>query len=49
MEGECLGCGTEVDYSEVDLHTSQYDLGEINEVAELLENREIDGRAVITT
>lgn len=32
----------------VDLHTSRYDLGAINEVAEKLEHGEIDGRAVIT-
>lgn len=32
----------------VNLHTSRHDLGEINEVAERLENGEIDGRAVIT-
>ncbi len=38
-----------VERGEVNLHTSRYDLGEINEVAEQLENREIDGRAVITT
>jgi hypothetical protein len=28
--------------------TSRYDLGEVNTVAEKLEKREIDGRAVIT-
>jgi propanol-preferring alcohol dehydrogenase len=33
----------------VDLHTSRYDLGEINDVAEKLEHGEIDGRAVITS
>ncbi len=32
----------------VTLHTSRHDLEEVNEVAEKLENREIDGRAVIT-
>jgi len=37
-----------VDRGEVELHTSRYDLTEINSVAEQLENREIDGRAVIT-
>jgi propanol-preferring alcohol dehydrogenase len=37
-----------VDRGDVDLHTSRYGLEEINEVAEQLENREIDGRAVIT-
>jgi len=37
-----------VDRGDVDLHTSRYDLGDINEVAQRLENREIDGRAVIT-
>ena len=33
---------------EVDLHTTRYDLEDVNEVAEKLEHREIDGRAVIT-
>jgi propanol-preferring alcohol dehydrogenase len=37
-----------VDRGDVDLHTSRYDLTDVNEVAERLENREIDGRAVIT-
>jgi D-arabinose 1-dehydrogenase-like Zn-dependent alcohol dehydrogenase len=37
-----------VDQGEVDLHTSRYDLDEVNTVAERLEHREIDGRAVIT-
>jgi propanol-preferring alcohol dehydrogenase len=37
-----------VDRGEVDLHTSRYDLEDVNEVAEKLEHREIDGRAVIT-
>jgi len=37
-----------VEQGEVDLHTSRYDLGEVNTVAEKLEHGEIDGRAVIT-
>jgi len=37
-----------VERDEVDLHTTRYDLEQVNEVAEKLENREIDGRAVIT-
>ena len=37
-----------VDQGEVELHTSRYDLEQVNEVAEKLEHREIDGRAVIT-
>ncbi|MFB6157668.1 MAG: NAD(P)-dependent alcohol dehydrogenase [Haloferacaceae archaeon] len=37
-----------VDQGEVELHTSRYDLEQVNEVAERLEHREIDGRAVIT-
>jgi propanol-preferring alcohol dehydrogenase len=37
-----------VEQDEVDLHTSRYDLEEVNTVAEELEHREIDGRAVIT-
>lgn len=37
-----------VDRGLVDLHTSRHDLGEVNDVAEKLEEREIDGRAVIT-
>jgi len=37
-----------VEAGEVDLHTSRYGLGEINDVAEQLEHGEIDGRAVIT-
>jgi len=36
-----------VDKGEVDLHTSEYDLGDINTVAEQLEHGEIEGRAVI--
>jgi propanol-preferring alcohol dehydrogenase len=37
-----------VDQGDVGLHTSRYDLDEINTVAEKLEHGEIDGRAVIT-
>jgi len=37
-----------VEQGDVDLHTSRYDLNEVNTVAEKLEHREIDGRAVIT-
>jgi len=37
-----------VERGDVELLTSRYDLGDINEVAEKLEHREIDGRAVIT-
>ncbi|PSP94737.1 D-arabinose dehydrogenase [Halobacteriales archaeon QS_4_62_28] len=37
-----------VERGEVDLHTTRHDLDEVNEVAEKLEHREIDGRAVIT-
>ena len=37
-----------VERGDVDLHTSQHSLGEINEGAEQLEHGEIDGRAVIT-
>ena len=37
-----------VERDEVNLHTTRYDLGEINGVAERLERGEIDGRAVIT-
>ena len=37
-----------VDRGDVELHTSQYDLSEINTVAEKLEHGEIEGRAVIT-
>jgi propanol-preferring alcohol dehydrogenase len=37
-----------VEQGDVDLHTSRYDLGDVNTVAEKLEHREIDGRAVIT-
>jgi len=37
-----------VERGEVDLHTTEYSLEEVNEVAEKLEHREIDGRAVIT-
>ena len=36
-----------VERDEVDLHTTRYDLDDVNEVAEKLEHREIDGRAVI--
>ncbi|MBV0924524.1 NAD(P)-dependent alcohol dehydrogenase [Halomicroarcula limicola] len=37
-----------VERDAVELHTTQYGLDEINTVAEKLEHREIDGRAVIT-
>ncbi|QCC51639.1 NAD(P)-dependent alcohol dehydrogenase [Halapricum salinum] len=37
-----------VEQGDVDLHTSRYELSEVNTVAERLEHREIDGRAVIT-
>jgi propanol-preferring alcohol dehydrogenase len=37
-----------VEQGDVGLHTSRYDLDEINTVAERLERGEIDGRAVIT-
>ena len=37
-----------VDQGEVELHTSRYDLEDINHVAEELEHGNIDGRAVIT-
>ncbi|MFC6974263.1 NAD(P)-dependent alcohol dehydrogenase [Halomicroarcula sp. GCM10025709] len=37
-----------VERGEVDLHTTRYDLSEVNDVAVALEAREIDGRAVIT-
>ncbi len=37
-----------VDQGDVGLHTSRYDLDEINTVAERLEHGEIEGRAVIT-
>ncbi|MEF8851875.1 MAG: NAD(P)-dependent alcohol dehydrogenase [Haloarculaceae archaeon] len=37
-----------VEQGDVDLHTSRYDLEAVNTVAEKLEHREIDGRAVIT-
>jgi propanol-preferring alcohol dehydrogenase len=37
-----------VERGDVDLHTSRYELEQVNEVAEKLEHREIDGRAVIT-
>ncbi|MBP1922433.1 propanol-preferring alcohol dehydrogenase [Halorubrum alkaliphilum] len=36
-----------VEQGDVDLHTSRYDLDEVNDVAEMLEHGEIDGRAVI--
>jgi len=37
-----------VEQGDVDLHTTRYELGEINDVAEALEHGEIEGRAVIT-
>lgn len=37
-----------VEQDDVELHTSRYSLDEINTVAEKLEHREIEGRAVIT-
>ena len=37
-----------VDQGDVGLHTSRYDLAEINTVAERLEHGEIEGRAVVT-
>ncbi|WP_254279986.1 NAD(P)-dependent alcohol dehydrogenase [Haloarcula marina] len=37
-----------VERGEVDLHTTRYDLEDVNDVAQKLEDREIDGRAVIT-
>ena len=37
-----------VEQGDVDLHTSRYDLDDVNTVAEKLEHGEIDGRAVIT-
>jgi len=37
-----------VDQGDVSLHASRYQLDEVNTVAERLEHREIDGRAVIT-
>ncbi|MFC7190799.1 NAD(P)-dependent alcohol dehydrogenase [Halocatena marina] len=37
-----------VEQGDVELHTSRYSLDEINTVAEKLEHREIEGRAVIT-
>ena len=37
-----------VEQGDVELHTSRYDLDEINTVAEKLEHGEIEGRAVIT-
>jgi hypothetical protein len=37
-----------VESGDVDLRTSRYDLGDVNTVAERLEHREIEGRAVIT-
>jgi hypothetical protein len=36
-----------VEREAVDLHTTEYDLDQVNEVAEKLHHREIDGRAVI--
>ncbi len=37
-----------VDRGDVDLHTTQFGLDEVNQVAEMLGNGEIEGRAVIT-
>ncbi len=37
-----------VENGDVELRTSRYDLGDVNAVAERLEHREIEGRAVIT-
>ena len=37
-----------VEQGDVNLHTSRYDLEDVNTVAEKLEHREIDGRALIT-
>jgi len=37
-----------VERGAVDLRTTQYDLSEVNTIAQMLENREIEGRAVIT-
>jgi propanol-preferring alcohol dehydrogenase len=37
-----------VEQGDVDLHTSRYELDDVNTVAEKLEHGEIDGRAVIT-
>lgn len=37
-----------VEQGDVELHTSRYDLGAVNTVAEKLEHGEIEGRAVIT-
>ena len=37
-----------VEQGDVDLHTTRYELGEINDVAEALEHGDIEGRAVIT-
>jgi len=37
-----------VEQGDVDLRTSRYELGDVNEVAERLEHGEIEGRAVIT-
>ena len=37
-----------VEQGDVDLHTTRYDLGDVNEVAQALEHGEIEGRAVIT-
>ena len=37
-----------VERGAVDLHTTQYGLDDVNIVAQMLEDREIDGRAVIT-
>ncbi|WP_436924881.1 NAD(P)-dependent alcohol dehydrogenase [Halosimplex amylolyticum] len=55
FQGNIVGRYTElqelvalVERDAVDLHTSRYDLDEINTVAEKLEHGEIDGRAVIT-
>ena len=55
FQGNIVGRYTElqelvalVERGDVELHTTRYDLSEINTVAEKLEHREIDGRAVIT-
>ena len=55
FQGNIVGRYTElqelvalVERGDVELTTSRYDLGDINTVAEQLEHREIDGRAVIT-
>ena len=55
FQGNIVGQYTEfqelvalVERGDVELHTTRYDLSEINTVAEKLERHEIDGRAVIT-